>query len=197
MFMIAAPLPSVPPPPAERLACLIDGLCKAVAAHGVRGLLTAPLLLLLWSRLRRMAVRARRLAARIDGGMPPASPPRPARRRAPSRPYMRLPRGLTWLVRAVPATACGAAELQFLLDDPRMAAVAEAPPMRRLLRPLCRMLGVRPPPRAAAPPAPAASEPCPAQPEPAPPRPPRATTSPLGRPAPLCDPAAEPDAARP
>jgi hypothetical protein len=140
--------PCVSPSPAERLAALIDGLCKAVAAHGVRGLLTAPLMLLLWSRLRRMEGRARRLASRIAAGAPLSV----ARRRglvprsARSRPYTRLPRGVLWLVKVVPGTASGAASLQFLLADPDMAALAQAPPMRRLLRPLCRMLGVRPPP---------------------------------------------------
>jgi hypothetical protein len=135
------------PSPAERLAGLIDGLCAAVAAHGPRGLLTLPLLLLLWSRLRRMALRARRLAMRMHAGAPLATPrPRSPPRGAPSRPYVRLPRGVTWLVRAVPATASGAATLQFLLDQPDMAELAQFPPMRRLLRPLCRMLGVKPPP---------------------------------------------------
>ncbi|MDA8250055.1 MAG: hypothetical protein M0Z28_12880, partial [Rhodospirillales bacterium] len=37
--------------------------------------------------------------------------------------------------------------LRYLLAEPEMAAlVAAAPQMRRLLRPLCRMLGVRLPP---------------------------------------------------
>jgi hypothetical protein len=146
-FVTATASASVRPSPAETLAALIEGLCRAIAAHGVRGLLTAPLQLLLWSRLSRMAVRARRLAARMAAAAPLASPPRKAApRAAPARPYIRLPRGFTWLVRAVPGTASGAATLQFLLDDPEMAAVAQLPPMRRLLRPLCRMLGVQPPP---------------------------------------------------
>ncbi len=162
------------PNPAERLAGLIDGLCAAVAAHGARGLLTVPLLLLLWSRLSRMARRARRLAKRMAAGAPPPNPRPPAPRSAPSRPYVRLPRGFTWLVRAVPGTASGAATLQFLLDQPDMAELAQFPPMRRLLRPLCRMLGVRPPPvrhpapPQAAPPVTRASDP------PPPPEPPRA-----------------------
>jgi hypothetical protein len=157
--MATAALPS--PSPAERLAGLIDRLCKAVAAHGVRGLLTAPLILLLWSRLSRMAQRARRLAARMAAGAPLSTPRRHAApRSAPSRPYIRLPRGVTWLVRVVPATSVGAAQLQFLLDDPEMAAIADSPPMRRLLRPLCRMLGVQPPPvTKPAPPPAAASQP--------------------------------------
>jgi hypothetical protein len=166
-----------PANPAERLAVLIDSLCKAVAAHGVRGWLTAPLLLLLWSRLSRMAQRARRLAARMAAGAPLSTPRPPAApRTAPSRPYIRLPRGLTWLVRVVPGTASGAAGLRFLLDDPEMAAVTESPPMRRLLRPLCRMLGVDPPP--IRPPAPSPEAPTPIASDP-PPEPPVAGAKPL------------------
>jgi hypothetical protein len=59
----------------------------------------------------------------------------------------------------VPGTASGAATLQFLLDDPDMAALAESPPMRRLLRPLCRLLGVTPPAATAKPPCQAAARP--------------------------------------
>jgi hypothetical protein len=169
------------------LAGLIDGLCAAVAAHGVRGLLTAPLILLLWSRLRRMAVRARRLANRMAAGAPLSTPRRQAAPRSrPSRPYVRLPRGVLWLVKVVPATASGAAGLRFLLDDPEMAALTDSPPMRRLLRPLCRMLGVKPPPAAKpAPPAAAAVPPLPRADEPPHPNPePRhAGPPPQGQPA--------------
>jgi hypothetical protein len=155
-------VPSMPPSPAARLADLIDGLCKAIAAHGVRGLLTAPLLLLLWSRLRRMALRARRLDTRMASGAPLSASRGTSKPRSSSAsPYIRLPRGVLWLVRAVPGTASGAATLRFLLDDPEMAALTESPPMRRLLRPLCRMLGVRPPPAAQTAPSSAAAVPPP------------------------------------
>jgi hypothetical protein len=68
------------------------------------------------------------------------------------------------VIRLVPAAAPAASQLRALLTDPEMAALAGAPPMRRLLRPLCQMLGVEPPPpvpkrqaalHAAAPPPPA------------------------------------------
>ncbi len=160
-------------PPFERLAALIDGLCRAVATHGARGLLTAALQLLLWSRLNRMARRARVLARRMAAGKPLITPrparatPRSAPRPPPSRPYVRLPRGLLWLVRVTPGTAVEAARLRFLLDDPEMARLAGSPPMRRLIRPLCRMLGVDPPPpiKPQAPPGPMAAEPPPPPPE--------------------------------
>jgi hypothetical protein len=139
------------PNPAERLALILDALCKAVAAHGARGVLTVTLQLLLWSRLSRMAQRSRRLAARIAAGTPLFTPRTRAPRRTPSRPYARLPGSLTWLIRAVPGTAFGAGHVRLLLTDPHMAALADAPPMRRLLRPLCRLLGVEPPAAPAAP----------------------------------------------
>jgi hypothetical protein len=139
---------------------ILDGLCAAIAARGPGGLLTTPLLVLLWGRLRRMAVRATRAAARIAAGVPPPA----ARRRAPgpSRPQpLRLPRGFGWVVRLVPGTAAYGTQLQALLADPAMAPLAAEPRLRRLLTPLCQMLGVpKPPPLpprrpAAAPPPPA------------------------------------------
>ncbi len=143
------------PPPAERLARILDGLCAAIAARGIGGLLTAPLIFLLWGRLRRAALRARRLAAKLAAGKPLVTPRR--RNPDPSRPGRppppRLPRGYAWVIRLVPAAAPAASQLRGLLADPEMAELAQAPPMRRLLRPLCQMLGVTPPeiPKRAAP----------------------------------------------
>jgi hypothetical protein len=142
-----APSAVARPSPPERFARIIDELCKAIAAHGIRGLMTAPLLFLLWSRLKRMATRARALAARLDAGADLSvarqrrAAPRPARQPPP-----RLPYGVAWLIRMVPAAAPSGSQLRSLLTSPEMAALATAPSMRRLLRPLCRMLGVRPPP---------------------------------------------------
>ena len=49
------------------------------------------------------------------------------------------------------AAGCGS-QLQFLLTDPEFAAlIAAAPQMGRVLRPLCRMLGVELPPLLARP----------------------------------------------
>jgi hypothetical protein len=143
----------------ERLARIIDGLCAAVAAHGVRGRMTVALLLLLWGRLRRSAARVRRLAERIAAGKL-ATSSRPAAPRPNRPPPPRLPRGYAWLVRIVPTTAAFGSQLQHLLTDPEMAAIAELAPMRRLLRPLCQMLGLPAPPvpkrPAAQPPSPTA-----------------------------------------
>ncbi len=107
--------------PLERFVRILDGPCAAVAARGAGGVLTAPLLLLLWGRLRRMAVRATRAAARLAAGVQPAVRPRPATPRPPRPPRPQKLR---------------------LLADPAMVLLAATPSMRRLLNPLCQMLGV-------------------------------------------------------
>ena len=175
--------PSPNPAPAARFALIIDALCRAIAAHGARHRLAGPVLLLLWPWLRRTVGRFARLAARLQAGRMlstrrrPAAP-RPPRARTPRKP--RLPEGFAWVVRLVPEAAASASQLQHLLADPDVAAlIAAAPTMGRLLRPLCRMLGVRPPPgltppREAAPrPARRKAAPCAANPPDRPPPAPR------------------------
>ncbi len=150
--------PSYPPPktPLECFVRILDGLCAAIGARGAGGVLTTPLLLLLWGRLRRMAARATRIAARLAAGVPPpAARARPPTPRPPRPPTLRLPRGFAWLVPLVPGAAAYGCQLQFVLADPAMAPLAAEPAMRRLLSPLYQMLGVparpsRPPPRPAA-----------------------------------------------
>jgi len=58
--------------------------------------------------------------------------------------------------------AGGASQLRHLLNEPEMAALIAASPRQtgRLLRPLCRMLGIAPPPAIAKPP-PRATAPAP------------------------------------
>ena len=81
---------------------------------------------------------------------PPASPPIP--------PRPNIPRGFGWLQRLVSGcdpvrrvvgghTAAARNHLQYLLDQPDMQALLRAaPPIGRELRPICRMLGITPPP---------------------------------------------------
>lgn len=136
------------PPAAEPFGRILDLLCRAVAARGVGGWLGGLPVILIWSRLRRLAENFARLAERLAAGTPPG-PPRPrhhASRPNRPKPPHRLPQGTAWLVRLVPEAASGAAQLRHLLADPEMAAlVAASPQAGRLLRPLCRMLGVDPP----------------------------------------------------
>jgi hypothetical protein len=59
-----------------------------------------------------------------------------------------LPRKFGWLVELVPETAVYGAQLQELLADWEIAALlAEVPQAGKHLRPLCRMLGVKPIPQ--------------------------------------------------
>ena len=168
---------ATPHPPAARFARLIAALCDAVAARVIgpaRPGLAGPLVILIWSRLQRIAGRIARLAARAEAGR--LRPPRPrpaASRRPPSPPYQRLPRGAAWLIRAVPAAASAAGQLEALLADPATRTLIEAAPqIGRTLRPLCRMLGVSLPPALRLPPQATASRPRPAEPPRAEPPPP-------------------------
>ncbi len=176
--------PSAPLDPADRLALIIDGLCRSVAARIAGRRLAGPLIILIWTRLRRIGRDFAGLAARIRAGRTvrrSATGRRPARPRGPRGPR-RLPQGFAWLLPLVPEAAAGyGSQLRHLLAEPEMAAlIAAAPQARRILRPLCRMLGVRLPPgpapkdaAPAAPDPPATAEPIgPPPPSSAPPRPP-------------------------
>ena len=140
-----------------RLPGIIDLLYRATAARlerpGKPGL-AGPMILLICGYLGRLRARCLRLAARIEAGRAtPNCPTRPRARPARPRPPQPLPRARGWLVRLVPEAASGGSHLRYLLAEPEMQALlAAAPQAGRLLRPLCRMLGVDPPPAIAKPP---------------------------------------------
>jgi hypothetical protein len=149
----------------NRLALTLGGLYRAIAARcaGRDAAITVarPLLILLWSRLNRTVLRFASLAARAAAGRLAAPRQRPARP-APvspgpvspssspsplSSPRPRQPQGFFWLVRLVPEAAAYASQLQYTLAEPEIAALLAATPQAgRILRPLCRMLGVPLPP---------------------------------------------------
>jgi len=133
----------------DRFTPIIDGLCLAAAtrlgAPGPTRWTAGPLMVLLWVRLRRIAARFAALAGRpsvrrrvfLRPDTMSSTPPRPPTKRKC------LPRRFAWLVRLVPEAASCGTQLQHLLSDPAMAALlAASPQARRILRPLCRMLGV-------------------------------------------------------
>ncbi len=97
--------PAASPALADRFAHLVEGLRRAIAARGMGLGLAVPLMLLLWSRLRRTAERFARLAAKVHAGtLPP--PRRRLRSPRPARPQpLRLPRGVAWLLRRLPQAA--------------------------------------------------------------------------------------------
>jgi hypothetical protein len=184
---------TVSPAPADRLAFIIEGLCHAVARRVGPGGLAGPFLILIWARLRRIAARFARYAA---------NPPLPSRPRAPLRAAPRparpslprpLPRRSAWLLRLVPETASGAAQLRHFLADPEVTALlATAPRLGRALRPLCHMLGIRatgigpaqalPPPGPPPPSQPPGTPPAPLIPRHAPPVPAASQAAPIALP---------------
>jgi len=173
-------------PAADRLVQIVFDLR---AAFGVRAEAAGPfglVLALVVRWLDRLYLRFVRVAERARAGT--LRPPLPRERKpaasttrrtpppAPSPGDERLPQKLSWLLGLIGAGAVASAEdLRAVLADPETAALlARAPQLARLLRPLCRALGVafpkahRPPPR-------------PRRPRPAPPEP---TADPMPDPAP-------------
>jgi hypothetical protein len=144
--------------PAARFASIVNGLFQAIGVRRDAGFLAGPVAMLLWTRLGHLRGRITRLAARLASGKGSGVPRRPATpggaERTPRRPPQRLlPRDPAWLIRLVPGAAAAGSQLQHLLADPETAALIEAAPqLGRLLRPLCRSLGVPVPPSLSPPP---------------------------------------------
>jgi hypothetical protein len=140
------------PTPADRLALIIEGLCQAVARRcGLNGL-AAPFIILIWTRLRRIATRFTRAALTpAQPGIVPncpqpviASGAKQSRGRSKPGSPPPLPRRKAWLLRLVPDTAANASQLRHFLVDPEVAILlATTPRLTRILRPLCHALGIR------------------------------------------------------
>ncbi len=138
------------PSPAERFALTFLGLCQAVAASVAFGLMTSAMIVLVWARVRKaeglfLALLARVAAGRWRGGWVRAGVPRGSRDDGVGTAGgARLPTRFGWLMAKMPFVAAGyGSQLQALLDEPAMAAlVAETAQARRILGPVCRMLGV-------------------------------------------------------
>jgi hypothetical protein len=154
-----------PRSPLDLLGSLVHSLCFALEAQtqSPTRRLARPLMSLILHRLLAISHRLRRFIARIEAGRPF---PRP--RGAPARPAKPpkytpdpLPRRHDWLAAVLPELAPHRGNLASLLATPEMAALMAAAPaqMGRALRPLCRMLGVRPPPVLALPPRPKPARP--------------------------------------
>ncbi len=135
-------LPDTAPELAQRFCVILAGLAGLVARRFVRMPHLMGFTLLLWGRLNR-AVR------RFARGMTRPAKARAARkaasrqRVAPSD-AVRLPSGRGWLVRELGYEAAGyASQLQHLVAEPEMQALlGQMPGLGRMLRPMCRMLGV-------------------------------------------------------
>jgi hypothetical protein len=181
----------------KNLAChfsqILTELIKTLAALAPRGNNYPPFTVFLWRRLSRLERRFQALYLRWKNGtLPTPRAPRPGRSRKPQPPEpFRLPGSRAWLVgRHGYRIAAYACQFRHLLTTPELAEfLAAAPQARRILSPLCRMLGATlpsnpaPSPTLPEPPKPEPAKPEPAKPEPAP-APPQPRPAPA-RPAPV------------
>ncbi len=152
---------AAPPDLAGRLSVIVDGLRHRLAFRSAKDRAFGALLLILWNRLSRLLFRFAAIAARHQAGTlrrPSGKPRRPRTTPATPPPRDKLPRERGWLLkRAIESVPYGN-YLELLLEEPEMQALIEqAPQLRRILRPLWRMLRLEPPPailRSPAPPKP-------------------------------------------
>jgi hypothetical protein len=144
---------------ARQVGLVLGGLCTAIVKGTAGQTLLRALIDLAWMRVNRTRHRLERLLARVAAGWlprPAASRTAPAEPRDPTVPRRtrvcapalgRLPRARAWLVRVAGYHAAGSgSQLEHLLTDPAMAEfLAAVPSAARMLRPLCRTLGISPP----------------------------------------------------
>ncbi len=160
---------------AERFTWFIHGVGRGLGARydtdrmsGVY-VITAQLLFQVGMRLQNLRKRFIALLARAQAGpLPPPRPPRNRKREARKR-QRPFPEPFAWLLKLGQwRVAPWRGDLERLLADPEMAVLLRnAPQAGRLLRPLCRMLGVIPDPALLPPPPKRPARARPAGPEPA------------------------------
>ncbi len=141
----------VPASPFLSLSAVIRALRGSLGGWGVRGLLGAALVLLVYRRLGEIISRIEGLAARFQAGRVLRWGPRvettatvPAVPRERGTAERIWPRGFGWLVKAAGWQAAGfGSQLRAVLETPEMVALlTAAPEAARVLRPLCRMLAI-------------------------------------------------------
>ena len=123
---------------------LLSSLQAAIAVVAARDRALTVLLVAVWGRIGRIRTRLERLIALWRAGMlPKARKSRAGEMRAGGRRASELPTVPAWLLVAVRAAAPLGAQLENLLSQQECKAfLAAVPQAGRLLRPLCRMLGV-------------------------------------------------------
>jgi hypothetical protein len=135
--------------PFDRFALTTTALCRAVAACLGRGLMTPAMIMLVWRRVRRAEYLFLALAERVrlgqfrGGWVCKGGGGRGGVRVAAER-VPRLPLRFGWLMGVMPYEAAGyAGQMRTVLAEPEMVAlVRDVPQARRILGPVCRMLGV-------------------------------------------------------
>ena len=140
------PLPAPGPSLSQRLTLVVQALRAAIAAHAARDRTVVAVAWLVWPYLNRLAARFAALTLRVQAGhgvvaraaSRPRAAPEASRPRLPG-----LPQGFAWLARLAPSILPLRGQMCHLLSDPELAALlAAAPQAGRILRPLCRMLGI-------------------------------------------------------
>jgi hypothetical protein len=149
--------PAIPEPKptlSEALAIIINGLCAAMQRESENDRYIIPMCIRLWTRLLHLTKRYNRLVTLWREGRLTPYRPRPYRQRTKwpeppkkpgeePKPKHTLPSAFGWIVKYVPGAALYRDQLRELLADPEMIAfLTAAPQAGRLLRPLCRTLGV-------------------------------------------------------
>ena len=143
------------PDVARRLAPILLALAALVASALSRHPTHIRHVYGIWARVTRASHRFARLMDRLAAGKPtrvrakrPPAVPRPpiegALRTGPN-PAGPIPRGHGWLIHAIPYHAMAyTSQLEHLFAQPDARAVLEASPQAaRLLRPICRLLGLQ------------------------------------------------------
>ncbi len=128
----------------NNLFLILADLQAAIAARAARDRNLTVLLVAVWGRIGRIRTRLERLIALWRAGMlPKPRPPRPASTRPNERPESVLPTAPAWLVVAVREAGAFRAQLEHFLSQAECVEfLAAVPQARRILRPLCRMLGI-------------------------------------------------------
>ena len=139
-------------PLVQRLAVTMSGIIAVLGVHSARAGALYPLFALVHRHLVHLVLRLDRLAQRWQaGGLPAPRPSRAANTRSNAAPSaapaatrpLRLPDCPSWLIRLVQPTAQFSGQVMAIIDDPQTRALfAAAPQAGRILRPLCRMLGL-------------------------------------------------------
>ena len=125
---------------------MLGALRGAVGGWTVRGLLSEVLALLLYRRLGEICGKIERLAARFQAGRLRLREPgtRGGVRHAAKTGARIWPGRFAWLVRAAGYQVAGyGCQLRHVLEQPEMVDLMKASPQAaRLLKPVCRMLGI-------------------------------------------------------
>ena len=130
----------------DRFVLSLDGLCRAVAGRIAGRAMSAVMIVLVWQRVRRVQREILGLLARFRTGRLRARTGRRAggTLRAVRRKAIALPRRFGWLLPMVPhEAACFAGQVRSVLaEDEMVALLAASAQARRVLAPVCRMLGI-------------------------------------------------------